>query len=465
MSSITLPSNKELEISVLCSCISSIDVFNKAVDILQPDDFFCDNHGQIFKEMLTFYEQNIPLRSHALLSKVAPFITEGEKRAILDFYRFDLYEVSIPSVYELKDMSKRRKTIFSAQELMKSASQEEDSEKILDQHMRNLNAVFSSGSAEFCSFSNVNQNFRDNENYKKYLKKIYDRVQSGESPYQGVCSGYHKLDYALGSFQSGSLTYIGGLTSTGKTAFMLNLIYNMATAGKKVAICSLEMHRNIIFQNFIAMKVCVPVQKIQRMTLTPEELMRIESLDEADPIFSNILIDGFTDIQVIASRIRRMVRNEGVEAVFIDYLTCITATGRYSNNSDKVNMISKTLQSLGKELNVPIICLAQFNRQADSDPSKAPKISHFKESGSIEQDADTCIILHRPRRVDQKSPDQTLHVMIQKNRLMGELSTIHYLWDESRWGFYQELENPQEFIQRVTYQNPNREQYYEKDNF
>lgn len=463
MSVSKLPNNNELELKVICSCFSEIDTFNKAIEVLEPEDFFCGNHCLIFREMKTFYEENLPLRPSPLIARLPKIVTNDEKQAILNYYELDLHEVATPSIYEIKDLSKKRKMVLLAHDLLKEVGENKsDSEKLFDEHTKKLQYAFSKASHDVETFSDVFKDFREGKNYKDYIKGVYDRVQQGESPYQGVTSGYHKLDFAIGSFQNGSLTYIGGLTSTGKTAFMLNLMYNMVNQGTKVGFISLEMHKNTVLQQMLGMKLCIAAQRIQRMTLTKEELLRIQMVNEIDPIFTNVIIDGKeTDIHVICSRIRRMVRNHGIKIVFIDYLTCITVSGRYNTNSERVNVISKSLQAIGKELNIPIVCLAQFNREADKDATKAPKISHFKESGSIEQDADVCIILHRPMRVNPTSTDPSLHVKIEKNRLMGELTTIKYLWDDQRWGFYLELENLEEAIRQVTYQPTRRESYYD----
>lgn len=462
MASTSLPNDSATELAVLCSCLSSVDVLNGAVQFLDAEDFFCGNNGLIFRGMKDFYEENIPLRPAPLITKLSKQLTDQEKKTLLNHFELNLYERARESIHLIKDLSKKRRLIMQAHELLKRVGDNDsDSEKLFDQHVKNLHDSFSKASTEVETFSDVMANFKDGKTYKQYIKEKYDLVQNGGSPYQGVTSGYHKLDYAIGSFQNGSLTYIGGLTSTGKTAFMLNLMYNMVHQGTKVGFISLEMHKSIVMQNILAMKLCIPVQRIQRSTLTKEECLRIMEVNDREPIFTNVIIDGGeTDINVICSRIRRMVRNHGVKIIFIDYLTCMTVSGRYNTNSERVNVISKSLQALGKELNIPIICLAQFNREADK-ATEAPKLSHFKESGSIEQDADVCIILHRPQRVNKASCDRTLHVKIEKNRLMGELSTIHYLWDDTRWGFYQELDDPTIYMQQVTYQSTQREKSYD----
>jgi replicative DNA helicase len=129
----------------------------------------------------------------------------------------------------------------------------------------------------------------------------------------------------------------------------------------------------------------------------------------------------------IAALSRRMIRKETLNLVVIDYLQLITPTDRKKQRQEQVSEMSRALKLLAKEINVPVICLAQLNRQVESDKDKRPKLSHLRESGAIEQDADNVIMVHRPGYYDQNLPETDAEFVIAKQR-NGTTAVVKAAW-------------------------------------
>jgi replicative DNA helicase len=132
------------------------------------------------------------------------------------------------------------------------------------------------------------------------------------------------------------------------------------------------------------------------------------------------------------------VRAHGIKIVFVDYLTCIKAAdSSLTSNHLRVDSVSKGLLAIAKELKIPIVCLAQLNRNVTTRVDKSPTLADFREGG--EEDADVCLLLHRPRYYDDQSTDDTTHLIIAKNRLLGNLCRIKYKIDSHSPSVYREL--------------------------
>ena len=233
----------------------------------------------------------------------------------------------------------------------------------------------------------------------------------------------------------------------GKTTFMMNLIQNIMAnePDTLIAFMSLEMRKETIAAKLLCMKACVEFSVYSNLQFNEESAMRL--FEAQNHLSENLVIDDSSvDIGILSSRLRRLVRVDKAKIIFIDYLTCIKATDKLNTNHERVNQVSKALLSLAKELNVPIVCLAQLNRSVTSRTDKRPTLADFRESGSIEEDADVCMLIHRPKYYDKESTDPFTHLIIAKNRLLGDLRELKYSWDTQRPGCYSENKDIKEVM-------------------
>lgn len=436
-----LPSDIEAEELVLAACVCSIDALNLSSDVLKPDDFFIGWHRLLFGACLSRYRKGHIVEAYQIISDLGDKIDNTHISAILNYRNIHSLSVDLTEYVErVSDASALRQLYFSAESMGTEAlSAREKPSYIAEKYTALHSSIVERSDKQASRVSDIFKDFNKGSSFEEYVRDKLERVKNGESPYHGVKSYYPRLDETIGSFQNGCLHYIGARTSMGKTTFIMNLIQNIMNNEPEtlIAFMSLEMTKETIAAKLLCMKACVPFKDYSRLQFNEESSMR---LFEAQRLLSDSLIidDSPLDIAMLSSRIRRFVRADKAKIVFIDYLTCIKATENFNTSHEKVNQVSKALLSLAKELNIPIVCLAQLNRSVTARTDKTPTLADFRESGSIEEDADVCMLLHRPQYYDKYNTDSFTHVIIAKNRLLGELKELNYSWDQNKPGIYTE---------------------------
>jgi replicative DNA helicase len=252
---------------------------------------------------------------------------------------------------------------------------------------------------------------------------------------QGVETGFKQLNELSGGWQKGDLIIVAGRPGMGKTAFTLTLARNAAVMANQTAVFfSLEMPTNQLMMRLISSESDVEQEKIRRGTINQAELAQVTSkMDKLNKV--NLFFDDTPGLSVMDFRkkVRKIKRDHGLGLIVIDYLQLMTVNmvegnGKIiSNREQQIAFISRSLKSIAKELEVPIIALAQLSRQAENrgtstKPSK-PMLSDLRESGSIEQDADMVIFLYREayydkeaRDADGNSLEEVATISVAKNR-------------------------------------------------
>ena len=250
-----------------------------------------------------------------------------------------------------------------------------------------------------------------------------------------VYSGFVELDRITSGFQPGTLIILAARPAMGKTACALTMARNMAVCFKKpVAFFSLEMTGVELVLRLLSAEAEIPSNRLKKkMSLTEQEkahiLQKMTKLNQAQ-----LYIDDTAglDIFQLRAKCRRLQARYGIKVVFIDYLQLMTTSGDVSRNRNReqeLSTISRQLKEMSKELNVPVIAMAQFNRKVDERPMGIPMLSDLRESGSIEQDADMVIAIHRMEKygidVDEKgsSTKGMATLRILKHRA-GEIGNI-----------------------------------------
>ena len=239
------------------------------------------------------------------------------------------------------------------------------------------------------------------------IDDIHDKMAGIKK--SGISSGFRSLDAYLGGFKPSELIIIGARPSVGKTAFALSLAHNMAfnpSNPVKVGFFSLEMSGTTLMERIIAREASINSMALRNGLLdsaTEEELMRC--VDRMYDLSSNLLIQDTPNIKLmeIKAQARRMVRDDKVQIIFIDYIGLIDAEGAsQKQRHEQIGEISRALKSLARELNVPIVVLSQVNREAGKD--RPPMLADLRESGSIEQDADVVMLLDdASKRLDENN--------------------------------------------------------------
>ncbi len=254
------------------------------------------------------------------------------------------------------------------------------------------------------------------------LQETYEKLESDEGlASSGLKTGYYELDEMTNGLHDGELIIIAARPSMGKTAFMLNIAEHLAAGARQpVAVFSLEMSKQQLAQRLLCSRSGVDSQKLRRNMLSAEDMqqlmMAVGELGEA-PMF----IDDTPGLSLLnlRAKARRLAARHHIKAVFVDYLQLMSAPGSESRQQE-VSSISRGLKALARELEVPVICLSQLNRQAEGREGHRPRMSDLRESGAIEQDADVIAFVHREdyyhKGEEDYTPNHQAEIILAKQR-------------------------------------------------
>jgi len=258
----------------------------------------------------------------------------------------------------------------------------------------------------------------------EHIDAIQARVRAGQSALTGLPTGIHGLDQKLLGLQPGALIVLAARPSVGKTAFALNIATHVAVkAHKRVAVFSLEMPSEQLALRILAAEAKLDFWRMTQGLLQQSDWDRIMSCGDRIGASRIWLDDNFvlTPIELRA-KCRKIKREGGLDLVVVDYLQLMSAPGAQSREQE-IATISRSLKSLAKELDVPILALSQLNRGVEKRKGEAPMLSDLRESGAIEQDADVVMFLHRPGEdkegdggASQKVDVQEIELHIAKQR-------------------------------------------------
>ena len=287
-------------------------------------------------------------------------------------------------------------------------------------------------------FLNVtrDRNAGEFQNVKSVIQKVTDRLvmlQKADGKISGVKTGYYDLDKLTSGFQKGDLIILAARPSVGKTAFALNVAYNVSyKSDEAVAIFSLEMPAEQLIQRIICSAGSLKAESLRSGSILKESSERYYAA--ADKVSKcNLYIDDTPGIRVgeIAAKCRRLKREQGLKMIVIDYLQLISgpANSRESRQQE-VSDISRQLKMIARELEVPVLALSQLSRSVEKRDNKRPVLSDLRESGAIEQDADIVSFIHREDYQDPKKEAETqgaTDIIIAKHR-NGALADIRLVF-------------------------------------
>jgi replicative DNA helicase len=250
---------------------------------------------------------------------------------------------------------------------------------------------------------------------------------------KGIPTGYQKLDRVLDGLQDTAMIVIGARPAVGKTSFMTNILLNIANSGTPVGMFSLEMSKVQILERIMFGQSGIDPMALRRgQKLTTYQqgaftgaVRRIKGI--------SFFVDDRPALRIdqIQATARRMVADHGVRCIGVDYLQLANPSSRGASREREVSEISAGLKALAKELNIPVIVLAQLNREVERRAGKdagVPRVSDLRDSGSIEQDADQIMLLYRPSASDRDADPKEAKVIIGKNR-HGSTGYIDLKWD------------------------------------
>lgn len=424
------------ETIVLTACMRSKDVREDVLPMLIEDDFVKSDHRTLFRAIRAMHEADYPIDEVSLLDYLKSsrmLDAAGGEKAVLRMFESDMHLLSWQTAYDrLIDASRRRSLVMAMNEIEAKAYGTPPDMKAFVSKIENSVAQVTE-----------RRDMRPYRHISSFLGAAVDEVRRlDEVPLEStvVNTGFATVDEMLAGLRAGQLIVVGARPAVGKTSFALTLALNAARQGVKVGIFSLEMSGRELAQRIICAESGVSISHF-RMGTIPKTSWNAIAAACCDIPGNDIEIEDSASVTIgdIRTTAARMMRGAERGLIVIDYLQLISsASGSgFQNRAVEVGEISRRLKVLAKELGVPVVTLAQLSRQAEFHPG-APRLSDLRESGSIEQDADTVLFLSRdPNETgDEKSGARQVILSIAKNR-SGPTGDIDMLFVPTSTKFYE----------------------------
>ncbi len=420
-----MPHSLEAEQSVLGSILIDSRCLADIIGIVKPADFYLQQNREIYEAVYAMFNFSQTIDPVTVLDKLRELGYYHEKTRD---YVLQLMEITPTAANAVRyanivrDKAMLRGLAQAAEEIGETVySQVGTPAEILETAEKKIYGLRKGERGDSL------------EHIGTILPKVYDRLTElaqSDSAIPGLSSGLRDLDAKINGLNKSDLLLVAARPSMGKSAFALNLGVNVAKKYKKtVAIFNLEMSREQLVMRLMANESFVELQKLTTGKLSEEEWVKLgmasSALSQTD-----IRIDDNPSVTVadINAKCRRL---DNLGLVIIDYLQLMQGSG-YGKNSDNrvalVGEISRSLKIMAKELNVPVICLSQLSRAVEGRTDKRPILSDLRESGAIEQDADSVMFLYRDEYYNENTEDKGIaECIVAKNR-HGETGTVKLQW-------------------------------------
>mgnify|MGYP001259047841 CR=1 FL=1 len=422
------PQNIEAEKSILGGLMIEQDAWDEVSELLTDDDFYKPSHKKIYAAIRELRRRESP----ADLVTVSNYLMgRGELESVGGAIYLAEMSDQTPSAANIasygkivQDKSLLRKVISSGQGFV---------DKAFAQEFENVDSFLDGIEADVFRLTEsktVNGLTDASVLVKDSLEKI-ESLYASKLKVTGVSSGFNELDELTAGFHPGELSIIAARPSMGKTAFALNIAQHAVLRDKKkVAFFSVEMGKESVMTRMLASSAKIRLSDLRVGQIDDQAWPRLihtaAALSE-----TGLFIDDSSGISPfeIRAKARRMKAKYGLDMIMIDYLQLMSMKNRMESREREVSEISKLLKSIAKELQVPVVALAQLNRGVEGRSDRRPMLSDLRESGSIEQDADVIMMLFREDYYDRDKPEikGVAEVIIGKQR-NGPTDTVKLRW-------------------------------------
>lgn len=395
------PAAVDIEAAVLGALLIEKEAVPRAIELLNPESFYLKEHRLIFAAMVSLFESGEPIDTVTLYEELKKRQHAEEVGGAVYLSKLSQNISSAANIeYHAKIILEKeilRGLITSSHEIAKIAYEgTEDAFEILDRAESKIFEITEKHLKK--TFTSMDRAVRD---ALEYIEAIHSNTKQKFS----VPTGFYELDELLGGFQKSDLIIIAARPSMGKTALALTLARNAAVDHKiPVGIFSLEMATIQLIIRMLCAEGRLNAHLVRTGKLPSEEGVKL-SKNAHRLIESPLYIDDTPAQSVleIRAKARRLKAEKNIGMIIIDYLQLMQGPTNAESREREISHISRSLKSLAKELNIPVIALAQLNRAVEARQDKRPQLSDLRESGSIEQDADVVIFLNRPEFYGIKS--------------------------------------------------------------
>jgi len=421
------PHSLESEQAVIYCMLQKTDAILIASQSLTQDDFSSASFGIVYQAICDLYNEGKATDLVTLQNKLRALNAPAEVSDLSFVKSLINLEPKSRNVQDYVDIvaerALRRRLIKINEDIANSAyGTEESTEYILDDAEKKIFDVVKRRSSG--DIRPIREVVRD------AINKISIAAKN-DGVITGLSTGFTELDYRTAGLQPSDLILIAARPSMGKTAFVLNLAQNICfKQDKSVLIFSLEMSQEQLVNRLLALESHVKAQSIRTGDVTDKDW---EGLVEGASVIgeSKLLIDDTPGISIgeLRSKCRKYALSNDIKIVIIDYLQLMSGDGRHSDSrQQEISEISRSLKSLARELNVPVIALSQLSRAVEKRDDHRPMLSDLRESGAIEQDADVVMFLYRDDYYNKETEKKNIAEVIIAKQRNGPIGTTELVW-------------------------------------
>ena len=422
------PHDNNAERSVIGSMLMDRDAISEVNGILDKEDFYNTQFGILYEAIVSLFNEGKPVDEVILGEKLREM---GAPDEISDLSYISEIYASVPTAAFVKsyaeivkDKAYLRKLIKLSDNVMaRSYEGSEPVDKIMESAETDMFQLMQkrTGATDFVPIRNI-------------LVNVIGEIEAAtknKGKINGLRTGFTDLDNMLTGLHGGELILIAARPAMGKTAFVLNIAHHVAMKENvPVVLFSLEMSREQLVTRLVAVDSMVEAKKLKTGELNDTDWTKI--IETADNMATaGVFIDDNSSINMaqLRSKCRKLKMTEGIGLIIIDYLQLMSSSGKVESRQLFISEVSRSLKSLARELNVPVIALSQLNRAVDSRPDHRPVLADLRESGAIEQDADVVMFIYRD---DYYNPDTTekpgvAEIIIAKQR-NGSTGPVDLAW-------------------------------------
>jgi replicative DNA helicase len=417
----TPPQDIAAEQCVLGGMMLSKDAIADVVEVLRGHDFYKPAHQAVYDAIIDLYGRGEPADAVTVAAELSK---RGEIARMGGAPYLHTLISSVPTAanagYYAKIVRERailRRLVEAGTRIVQLAYSTGDADDVVDQAQAEVYAVTERRASE--------DYLRLSEIMEGALDEI-DAINSRGGQLTGVPTGFADLDQLTNGLHPGQLVIVAGRPSLGKSALAVDFLRSAAIKhGLPSCIFSLEMGRNEITMRLLSAESRVPLHSMRSGTMTDQDWTRLaRRMGEVSsaPLF----IDDSPNMSLmeIRAKCRRLKQRHDLRLVIVDYLQLMSSPRRVENRQQEVSEFSRSLKLLAKELDVPVVALSQLNRGPEQRADKKPQLSDLRESGSLEQDADVVILLHREDAYERESPRAGEADLIVAKHRNGPTATV-----------------------------------------
>jgi len=408
-----LPYDFLAEKAIIGSILKKNETFDRANQIIKPVDFYDSRTQRIYKSIISMVDKDIKIDEVSLISQLRNenILQEvGGEEFITEITLSSFYTPNIDTYAKtVKEKSLLRSLIGASEDIMDvSYRQSEDVSSILSMAESKIFDI---------SQDKLNEGLIRVADSLEETIQVINELSMNDGNITGVTTGLETIDNKLSGLQPSQLILLAARPAMGKTALGLTIAWNAAKEDKSVAFFSLEMSTLQLSYRLISMVSMIDLEQVMNGRIKDDEWeLLFHSTREIAS--KDLYVDETPGITLseMRSKLKRLKAEKGLDLVVIDYLQLMQADGHQENRQNEIASISRGLKSLSKELNCPILSLAQLSREADKRADHKPILSDLRESGAIEQDADVVMLLYREDYYDEEDNPNIAKVIVAKHR-------------------------------------------------